>query len=216
MTDPTATQSSEAPDVPGRMGVSEWLASGPDVPWRAVWRGVEPSTTTRFERGLQALEQALHGERYGLGVILALGLGALLAVLVFWGLNSLCNAPVELPMCDERARGAMWSAGSALVVVPALSLTWYWRTRHRREELAISHRVALQVNQRFAQAVELLGSKQTATRLGAVYAFEQLNEDAGTTTTRQSSRHYPRSFGIGRGSWRSRPRPKSVDGCPRT
>ncbi|HPQ69382.1 MAG TPA: pentapeptide repeat-containing protein [bacterium] len=71
---------------------------------------------------------------------------------------------------------APWTLLTALATAPALLLTWYWRTFHKEAELRTAQEG--QVTERFIKAVELLGQKSPAIKLGAIYALERIAKDS--------------------------------------
>jgi hypothetical protein len=55
-------------------------------------------------------------------------------------------------------------------------LTWYWREKHKREDLEIAREG--QVTERFTKAIEQLGNERTCIRPGAIYSLERIMKDS--------------------------------------
>jgi len=77
---------------------------------------------------------------------------------------------VGVKECKEAiAEHPPWMLLSAIAAVPGVVLTWYWRHMNNTERLII---------ERFAKATEMLGQKNIAQRLGAIYQLERIAEDS--------------------------------------
>ena len=122
---------------------------------------------------MPSLEQWL-ANNIGKAIVGAVLAGVVISANFLFGVSFACGPDSDnswwKKFCDESGRAA-WTVIPALAATPSLALTWYWRTTHRRQELA-------QYHNRFAQAAELLGSEKPATRQSAIYAFGQLRKDA--------------------------------------
>jgi hypothetical protein len=70
-----------------------------------------------------------------------------------------------------------------LGAVPALALTWWWRTVHKDRDIGQKH-IELEIAKReerakrFVEAVKLLASESMQSRLGAIYSLESLALDS--------------------------------------
>lgn len=79
--------------------------------------------------------------------------------------------------CLVVSRNPPWVLLSGLATVPAVILTWYWKEKHKREDIRIARDG--QVTDRFNRAIEQLGNdSQVAVRLGAIYALERIAKDS--------------------------------------
>ena len=126
-----------------------------------------------------------------LGVVCSAVLGLGIVAAVIYGFGELCTN--SLVICKGAEKSPPWTLLSGVAAAPALLLTWYWRTKHRTEELKqrgeqlkqrdeeLKHRTKelsitedRQTGERYARAVELLGSDKANVRLGGVYALEKL------------------------------------------
>jgi hypothetical protein len=122
--------------------------------------------------------------------MVALGLLGLVLALAFYYNACQVEACIRCDWCRVVENNPPWFLLSALVTAPALILTWYWREKHKREDVATAMKNAEianenariaeqgQVTERFTRAVEQLGSKELPVRLGAVYALEQIIMDS--------------------------------------
>lgn len=131
--------------------------------------------------------------------------GAALACAVLWWWNSTCATNPTASICKN---GPPWTFISALAAAPSIVLTWILRTLHKQrdiwnveaanrnaqaatetskaklrqdrlkagEDAELALRGQLPV--RFAEAAKLLGSDAVTTRLGGIYALEQLAKDS--------------------------------------
>ena len=69
-----------------------------------------------------------------------------------------------------------WVLISGLAAAPSLMLTWYWRKKHKLED--IENEREGQITERFIRAIELLGSDKMEVHLGAIYALERISKDS--------------------------------------
>lgn len=122
---------------------------------------------------------------FAIGIAATVGMVAASAFLQLLGSSCAESHPAgwwATFVCREGGR-SLWTAVSGVAAAPALLLTWYWKTAHRRQDLQIARgnyvlAIRANANERFAKAVELLSSEQVSARLGALYALEQLGADA--------------------------------------
>ena len=137
----------------------------------------------------------------GLGIAAATVVGLFLGLLLFEGYRDAC-ADGTGRICQAIADSPPWYVLTG-AIAPAVLLTWYWRTVHKEKDIEKgrkdtehaaevlvadktkadhAHNLATQAHltDRFARAVELLGSAAPAVRLGGIYALERLARDSET------------------------------------
>jgi hypothetical protein len=104
------------------------------------------------------------------------------AVLIGFGLAAgalwlyLTKCPPDDKVCEPLRTSPPWALLSALAAMPAILLTWVWRTAHKEQDLEIAQ--ASLANERFVAAVGLLNSKEIDARLGGIYALEGIARDS--------------------------------------
>lgn len=142
---------------------------------KSAWQRLESSTSDWWEsrrsgRGSALVAILLH-RGPGLPMTLALLVGCSFVVFLWAVLEAACpageNVFVMHKVLCEHGTQRFFFLAPALIAAPNVLLSWYWRTVHRRKELA-------KYDERFAKAVELLGSEKRATRQGGLYALEHL------------------------------------------
>jgi uncharacterized protein YjbI with pentapeptide repeats len=70
-----------------------------------------------------------------------------------------------------------WSLISGLAAAPSLILTWWWRTKHKDEDIALAKRQ--EQSNRFIESIRLLSEKdKVELQLGALYSLESLVADS--------------------------------------
>jgi uncharacterized protein YjbI with pentapeptide repeats len=69
-----------------------------------------------------------------------------------------------------------WTFLTAMATLPALLLTWYWRTSHRRQEIRVAQDA--ESNRQFIDAVKLLAEKTAEAILGGIYALEKIAHES--------------------------------------
>ena len=142
------------------------------------WRGLRLLPPTWLKR----LAAPQDDEDYTFGLKLSAGVGLtflLVSLFIFLG----GGQDVREMLLGEHDRGLPWTAIIALTAAPTALLTLHWRTKHKNQDL--KHQQANHerdesriLNERYAKAVELLGAEKLSTRLGAIYALEQLAADS--------------------------------------
>jgi len=107
-------------------------------------------------------------------VLFAMLGGLALAVGAVWLYLVAC--PPESKVCEPLRTSPPWALLSALAAMPAVLLTWIWRTAHKEQDLELAQ--ASLANERFVAAVGLLNSKEIDAQLGGIYALEGIARDS--------------------------------------
>lgn len=116
-------------------------------------------------------------ENTGAAILGVAGLGLLSVAAALFGTDHYCGVDPPPVVCGWFVRNPPWIFLTTLVAAPPALLTWYWRTMHKKKDLANAR--SSELNARFSTAVDLLAKGGWAAR-GAVYALEQLARDSET------------------------------------
>jgi hypothetical protein len=134
-----------------------------------------PEILTRL-RAWAAERVRLWVDRHTAGPMLAATwLGVFLVVGALYGFEHTCSGHPTGLICKMATTSPPWLVVTSLIAGPSALLTWYWRTAHKKADMAAAARA--QVAQRFATAVELL-DKGGVSAMGAIYALEQIAKDS--------------------------------------
>ncbi len=79
------------------------------------------------------------------------------------------NENCDSMLCKLVWKHSPWFLFTGLAAAPSMLLTWFWRRQQNVERL---------ITERFAKAIEQLGSKELAVRLGAIYQLERIAQDS--------------------------------------
>lgn len=104
-------------------------------------------------------------------------LGACFVYQVFFLFQQICpDEKTATGLCKIMYQHPPWTLITAFATLPAVLLTWYWRTFHKRAEIRTSQEG--QITERFIKAVTLLGKDSAEEKLGAIYALERIAKDS--------------------------------------
>lgn len=154
---------------------------------------MRPRTRIRLKRLREVLERPSLSfgnwtlRNVGLAILGAAIVGICLSVgLVIGAYRLFC---VWFPAtCVAAQENPPWVVLTGLASGPSLLLIWYWRTRHRKDEVRIAQES--QVTERFVAAVKLLSETRDAARIGGIYALRRIaldSEDDKPTVVRTLS-----------------------------
>lgn len=118
------------------------------------------------------------GTKIFLSALCGVGLVVIAVILFDYVSNNYC-----VVLKDMVEKSPPWALITALAAVPTLLLLWYWRDRHKREEINKGKRdieIARdgQITDRFTNAIKLLGDEKLEVRLGGIYALERIAKDS--------------------------------------
>ncbi|RJO73035.1 MAG: low-complexity protein [Myxococcales bacterium] len=85
--------------------------------------------------------------------------------------------------CLLMDKHAPWILFTGIAVAPSVLLVWYWRERHKRDDIKNAEEGLVNaeerlVTERFTRAIDQLGSEKMEVRLGAIYALERISRDS--------------------------------------
>lgn len=169
---------------------------GPKPPTSAEELAEKRGTTEASSSGGKGGSVAVGAQRttrefrkYVVGMLLlglSLGLASMLLFLLLCDLGN-----CECGLCGVMKRSFPWTLLTALISAPSLILTWIWREKHKREDVAAAQEQVRigqlqvtvaengQVTERFTRAIEHLGhTTSVAIRLGGIYALERIMKDS--------------------------------------
>lgn len=149
--------------------------------------GQKRETPATEKRTLSEWWQAWSDANPGTAILIAVGLGLLFVPLAYalglMGFILLGPNHTARGLFDALHSSPPWTLITGIIAAPALLLTWYWRTVHKKEDIQNAREtLTLQKENllptRLAEAFRLLGDAGVAARLGGIYALERIAHDS--------------------------------------